>query len=514
MSEELQTQQKTTKNKKSILKNYIYNALYQAIVLIVPLITTPYISRVLGSSGVGIYSFTYSITYYFVLLGALGFGYYAQREIARHQTDKKKQTIIFWEIQICKLLSVSVALVINIILIFSNVYGDYTFVMKLMMINIISTFFDVTFIYQGNEDFKQIVLRNGFFKIVGVILIFVFVKKQSDLWIYVLCQCLILLVSNLSMWVTLPKYLQKVSVKELSFVKHIVPTLRLFIPTIAITVYTVLDRTLIGVMVQGTTTGYDEFGNEIVLKISDIENGYYEQAEKIVKLCLTFITALGAVMIPKNSFFFEKGDLESVKSNMHKAITFVFLLGSPIVFGLIGTSLSFSPWFFGPGYEKVPYLIMVFSPLVLAIGLNNAFGVQYLIPAGKDNLFTLSVVFGACLNLTLNLIFIPFLQSIGAAIASVIAEFSIFVFQFVCVRKQFTVKKVILVNLKYIGFGLIMFIPVFLLSYFVFKPTIAYTLLLVFIGFAIYMFLLILSKDQLLFNVLRKVKDRFRRRKE
>lgn len=489
------------RSKKSAKMNYIYNMIYQVFALIVPLVVTPYISRVLGSNGVGEYSFTYSLISYFVLFGAFGFQYYAQREIARFQNDKYKQSIVFWEIFFCRTCTVIVSLILNNCFVATKLYGEYTLLMAIFNINIVATLIDVTFLFQGNEEFKIIAIVNVIFKALGVTAIFLFVKEAGDVWIYTLCNCLILLGGNLFLWFALPKMLVKVSFKELHVFKHFIPSLRLFIPTIAVSVYTMLDRTLIGVMVSGETTKILADGTIKIIKNSDIQNGYYEQSEKIVKMSLTVLTSLGTVMIPKNSFYFKIGDYNRVKANIFNALNFVLFLGFPIMFGLMAVANNFSPWFFGPGYEEVPLIIMIFSPLILAIGLNNVFGIQYLLPAGKDKIYTFSVIFGAIVNLTLNLILIPFYGAIGAAIASVIAETAILIFQMIYLRKIFKYKSLIIPFVKYFLVGGLLFVELFMLSEYVFESSILNTVILVAIGTVTYFAILLVLKDKFIIKI-------------
>ena len=134
----------------------------------------------MSPEGIGQYSYTYSLITYFTIFGALGFGYYAQREIAKYQNDKYMQSKVFWEVNICRLLSVGIALAVNLILCFTKVYGDYELLMLLFSINIIATAFDIAFFFQGNEDFGKIVIRNVIIKILSIIAIFLFVKDTND----------------------------------------------------------------------------------------------------------------------------------------------------------------------------------------------------------------------------------------------------------------------------------------------------------------------------------------------
>lgn len=484
-------------SQKNIKKNYFFNLLYQIFGLITPLVVTPYISRVLGSSGVGQYSFTFSIATYFVLFATLGFNTYAQREIARFQGDKHQQSVVFWEIFIARLIPTFISLTVYAILILLNIYErQYILLMLILTINVVSVIFDVSFLFQGNENFAVIALRNILIKTIGVILIFVFVKNESHVWLYTLCQSLILIVSNLSLWTRLPKSLTKVSLKELNIKKHFVPTIRLFIPTIAVSVYTILDKTLIGVLVNGV--------NDSGTKISDIENGVYEQSEKLVKMALTVVTSLGMVMIPRNSQAVSSGNYGAFKANVKGALRFVFFVGIPIMFGLAAIAQNMSPWFFGDGFEKVPYLIMMFCPLVLIIGISNVLGLQYLIPLKKDNKYTIAIVAGAALNLLLNLILIPLLWSYGACIATISAELLVTLMMYLFARKDIPLFEIFGCTWKYVASGTIMFLMVYF-SQSELEPTIINTVLLIVKGFFFYTVLLFVFQDTMFLKLVSKI---------
>ena len=427
---------KNSVEKASTSKNYIYNLLFQIVSIIAPLITTPYLSRVLQNNGIGQISFTLSIVTYFTLAAALGFSIYAQREVARCKNDKFKQTKIFFEVLILKAISVSVCLFVYFLTIILKLYkSSYEVLLWILSINVVAVLFDVTFFFQGNEEFKFIAIRNIIIKVASVVLIFVLVKKQSDVWIYVLLTSLALIISNLSLWVKLPKYLTKISRRDINIARHIGPTFRLFLPTLAISVYTIVDKTLIGVLVPGEIIEYQN-GELIRKSIADIENGYYHQAEQLIKMALTVITALGTVIVPRNSQLIAEGRREEFENNIRKSLRFTLFLGIPIMCGLIAISFIFSGWFYGDGYEKVPYLIIILSPLILIIGLSNIFGLQCLLPLKKDGQYTIAICVGAIVNLALNFALIPFLYSYGASIATIIAELFVTLYMYFAVKRQ------------------------------------------------------------------------------
>ena len=487
-------------SKKSTKKNYIYNLSYHLLSLLTPLIVMPYISRVLGNYGVGQYAFTYSLITYFVLFASLGFEIYAQREIARFQGNKKEQTKVFWEIIIARSISTFLTLCIHIALILSNIYGEtYTILMWILTVNILAVFFDISLLFRGNEDFGLLSLVASIFKIGGVVSIILFVKNESHLWLYTFLQSIILVASNLSMWIFLPKYLVRLRGEKMNINRHFIPCIRLFIPTIAVSVYTVLDKTLIGLMVPGTIEI-----NGVEKSVADIENGNYEQAEKIVKMAMMIITSLGTVMIPKNSSIIESGDFDKFKSNIDKALKFVFYLGSPITLGVLAISQNFAPWFFGEGYEKVPFLMMMFSPLILIIGVSNVIGLQYLLPLKKDRKYTLAILSGAFTNLLLNLILIPFLKSFGACIATIVGEIVVTSVMLLFAKKDVTIIKSALSMWKPILSSCIMFAAVFTTQFFL-TPSILNTILLVFEGIIVFLVVNIIFREETMIKTIRRI---------
>ena len=487
--------------------------IYQICTLLTPLVTMPYVSRILGSSGIGQYSFVYSIVSYFVLLSSLGFGYYAQREVAKYQDDKYNQSKVFWEICIDRFGSVLISAAFYFLMVYFVKFDDvYRTLLYILSINIFATAFDVTFFFQGNENFSIIAIRNIIIKIVGVIGIIIFVKSKDDVWIYSLCQSIILIISNLSLWINIPSKIEKVNFRTLNFKRHIKPTLRLFIPTIAMSVYVMLDKTLIGVLVPGSKTTIVD-GTETIIKNSDIENGYYEQAEKIVKMTMTVITSLGTVMIPRNSNAIQKGDLKSFEQNIYNSLQFVSFLALPMMFGLFSVTINFSPWFFGNGFEKVPYLMMIFSPLILIIGMSNVLGLQYLIPLGEDKKYTIAILIGSFSNIILNFILIPFLWSYGAAIATVISEFLVTITMMIFVHKKISFLTIVKRSWKNILSSIIMLLVCFPLNILL-KSSILNTILIISVGIVIYVGLLFILHDKTMLDFVKKLKNNLRLKKK
>ena len=477
--------------KNSVTKNYIYNFLYQILTIIIPLITTPYLSRVLGAENIGIYSFTISITTYFILFGSLGVAMYGQREIAYVQNDIKKRSKIFFEIFFMRCITLGISLFIFYITFCSK--GQYNIYYKILILEIIANAIDISWYFQGLEEFKKTVMRNTIVKLISVICIFLFVKESADLNKYFIIYVLSTFLGNLSLWMYLPRFVQMVKIKELNLFRHIKPTIMLFIPQIATQIYTVLDKTMIGVIVSNKA-----------------EVGYYEQAQKMIKLLMTIATSLGTVMMPRIAATFASGNHKKVREYMNKSFSFILLLAFPLMFGIISVSSSFVPLFYGKGYDKVVPLLCVISPIIVLIGLSNVTGTQYLLPTKKQNQYTLSVVIGAIVNFILNLILIKHFASIGASIATVIAELAVTTTQFILIRKEIKFIDVVNLSYKYVIASLVMFMCSMIVSHFISDNLISITVQ-VCISISVYFIILLILKDKLLLEGLKMIKNNLRR---
>ena len=464
--------------KKSIVKNYIYNLIYQMLTIVLPLVTTPYLSRVLGAGPIGIYGYTLSIVTYFILFGSLGIAMYGQREIAYVQDKKEEQSKNFWEIVIFRIITMTIALIVFYFTFCLK--GEYSLYYKILILELVANSIDISWYFQGVEDFGKTVVRNIIVKSLSLVCIFIFIKSPEDLWKYFLIYTVANVFGNLTMWMYIPEILPKVRLKDLNLIKHIKPTLALFVPQIATQIYVVLDKTMVG---------------NITGNMSEV--GYYEQAQKIVKALMLVVTALGTVMSSRIANTYATKSYEEVKEYLRKSFKIVWFLGMPIMLGLIAITPNMVPWFYGEGFEAVIPLLIATSPIILAIGLNNVTGVQYLIQTGKQNIFTISVTVGAVINVIFNFVLIKIIGTVGASISSVLAEVIILFVQLYYLKEEITIKDVIEDSFKYIISGIIMAIIVYGISL---KMNIGIisTLIQIIIGGIIYVLVLIILKDELI----------------
>ena len=472
----------------SVKKNYIYRTLYEILVLITPFITTPYISRVLGADGVGIYSYTSSIITYFTLFAALGTVGYGAREIAQHRDDKQQSSKLFWEIELMTVATTAICLITwCAVIIFSQQYRPYFIALIPVLLG---TMFDISWYFTGLERIKNIVICNSVCKIAGFVLLFAFVKQREDLVLYVVINSMVTMLGNLSMWIYLPKTLVKVDMRTLTFKKHhFKETLIYFVPTIATSIYTVLDKTLIGAITHDT-----------------YQNGYYEQANKIMRMTYTVsFVAINSVMSARISYLFAEKKYDEIKNRIRKTMDFIFLIGFGCAFGIIGVAERFVPAFFGSGYEPVVNLLCFMSPLTIIVGISNCLGSNYYTPSGQRARSARVIVLGSAVNLILNLLMIPFIGATGAVIASIIAE-SVITVLYVRMSDEYMSAKLLLkLSWKRILSGVIMLVFILLLGKYLPFRNLAVVAIQVILGVAVYFGLLLLMKDSMLRELINTV---------
>ena len=473
--------------KKSVNSNYIFNLVYQILIVFVPFIVTPYISRILEADGIGQYSYAQSYVSYFVLLSGVGTLIYGQREISRHRDDTQFCAQLFWEIFLLRVIGVTTSYILYFIIILPNATNRLVYI--LAALEILAVVFDISWYFQGFEDFSKITLCNGFSKIVSVFAIFIFVKSKNDLPIYILLYCGSIILGNISMWFWAFPYITKNRLNKIHIFSHLKLSVMLFIPQVALQIYTVLDKTMIGLITK-----------------SDYQNGYYEQAMKTSKITLAVVTALGSVMAPRITNLFYKNKKKSIELMLGKSFNIMWALSLPIAVGLFVVADRFVPIYYGIGYGDVIPLLKILCFLVPIIGASNIIGMQYLIPVGKEKYYTISLFSGAIINFTLNSILIYSLQAKGATIASVLAELCITIIQMFLVRRDLPLKKYFSQLYRYLFNSIIMGIIIYILGLRLDDSLFA-LLLMIFCGIFIYLMLLVIERDHLLSKNGRRFED-------
>lgn len=472
----------------SIRINLFYNIAYQALVVVISLITTPYVSRVLGPTAIGAYSYTLSVATYFGIFGALGASTYGQLQVAKNRYNVEKLTKTFYTVMYSKIITFLISFFGYFIMLrFSRQYMELFII---LLIYLVAQMIDISWFYQGLEAFCTTVSVNIATKILSLFLIFVLVNESEDLFIYVVIQQGALLTSNLSMWFSLHKYigLPKLYIRD-AFV-NIKQNIAYFIPTIATVIYVSVDKCMIGWITR-----------------SNLENGYYEQASKIYSMLVVLITALTTVLLPRMSFLWEdeKKNQKEITSIFGKALRCISGIVFPIALGLFVTADNLSLVFFGTGFEKCGILLRIFSVVIVFTSFNSIISNSCMVARGKQGEFNKLLVLSSLVNIAANFILIYCFESVGAALASLFSEFILLICTVLKNRKFLLEVHWIKNGLKYFIFSLFMACILVLGKSFISFDNSMLLLVEILAGGLIYSMCLFISRDELLNEVIDKI---------
>lgn len=468
----------------SIRKNFILNTMFQVLRLLTPLVVTPYVSRVLGAAGIGTFSYTYSIEYYFSMFAVLGTTAYGAREIARLRDDPEAMSHLFWEIWLMALTTSTISILGWGIVVLNG--GTHQLYYSILTFYLLGAMFDISWFYTGLERFTVIVLRNILLKLVEIALVFLLVKKVEHLYLYFLIMAGGTFLGNASLWIGMGKNLKKINWKTLHPFRHFKNMMVYFLPTIATSIYSVFGKTLIGAITK-----------------SEVENGFYEQATKIIDIVKAIaIVSLNTVLGPRNSYLHKQGRLKQIRTNLHTSLDFILLMSIGAVCGIAGVADLFVPWFFGEGYDAVANLLRAMSPMLVIIAVSYTIGSQYYEPVGLRLKSARYLMVGAGCSIVLNIILIPFLQSLGAAIGFLIAEFVIATLYLINCDGYMTLKDLLRMSWKKLVAGGVMMVVVLWLSTFM-RPVTLHIIAVVLIGVAVYGVCLLVLRDEILLSALK-----------
>lgn len=477
-------------NKKTI-KNYIYNLIQQVLLVISPFITIPFLSRSLGAEGIGTYSYAFALTNYFTLIATLGCDVYGRREISYVKNSLENRSKKFWSIQIIKIVCTTLVSSIYIIFSFNNANKV---LLLILMFHLINVPLNIGWFYQGIEKFKKITIRTIFLKIAELLFVVFCIHSKNDLIKYTFGSSFINFLAFFVLWLDIKNDVkfEKITFKDIKY--DLKNCLQFFLPAIATSIYTLLDKTMLG-----NLTG------------SYIENGYYEQAQKINIVLLRVVLSLGLVLLPQIASAFKEGNKNQVNEFINKSGKYVFFVSLPIAFGLICISDNFVKWFFGDGYDKVSELLKLSGFILIVQGLDDVFGMQYLVNVGRQKQYIISLFSGAAMNFIFNFILIPKFASVGAIIASFLGELVIVLIQMYYVRDNINLKEFFKQSKNYLIASLVM-LTVIPLGRFL-KVSILNTIIITGTSAIIYFITLFILKDDTLINIIKKFKDKIKSKK-
>lgn len=465
----------------SIKSNYIYNLLNTVSGLLFPIITFPYVSRIMLADGVGKINFLNSIIAYITLFSCLGIPLYAVREIAKIRDDKRKLSITASEILILHLgLTLIGYFAVGLIaLTVGKVQADFA-VFLILSATIILTTIGCDWLFQGVEDFKYIALRGIVIKTLSLGYLLVFVQTKADIIPYAIYTVVGVLGGNVFNFYRLRKYvhLRDFSLSELQPLRHLKPALHIFVLNLIISIYVNLDTIMLGFRKDETAVGL------------------YTAASRLSKMCLGITSSLGVVLLPRFSNLIATGKHDEFARLANKAVSYIVAIALPITVGMIFLSSSIIRLFCGASFAAAVPTLAIISPIIIAIGLSGIIGIQILYPMGKENIVIIATASGAILNFTLNWFLIPHYAQNGAAFATLVAEFSVTIVMLIVGRKYMPINIFSKRNLNYVIATVFMGIALFACQQFQYGDA-ANLVISVAVGFIVYALYLLMAKDEL-----------------
>lgn len=404
---------------KSIKVNFIMNVILTMSSFIFPLITFPYVSRILLPVGTGKVSFATSLISYFSMFAQLGIPMYGVRACARVRDNREALTKVVQEL-----------LIINILMSIISYIGLFlalTFITKLqsdkplyiiVSFTIILTSIGMEWLYRALEQYTYITIRSVIFKFIALIAMFLLIHKSSDYVIYGGITIFASSASSILNFINAHKYIDLKPVGNYDFKKHLKPVGIFFAMSCATTIYGNLDNVMLGFLA------------------TDIDVGYYNAAVKIKGILVAIVTSLGSVLLPRTSYYIENGMIQEFKRITKKALSFVFLLATPLMVYFIFFAKEGIFFLSGKAYSGSIIAMQVIMPTLLFIGITNILGIQVLVPLGKENIVLYSEIVGAVIDILINAILIPRYASTGAAIGTLLAEFAVLVVQYMALRVE------------------------------------------------------------------------------
>lgn len=421
-------------------RNIIYQLIYQGVTVLSPLIVTPYISRVLGATAIGKYSYAYSIAYYFVLVAGLGISTHGTRQIACTKNNQNKFENTFSNLFWLHLATSSITTIAYIIAILCGLNRENQLLSIIMIFYLLSAVVDVKWFFQGLENFKITVLRSLIIKALYIVAIFLFVRGRDDIAIYTFIMAFVsFFLSEASLFILVPKYVKLHKPNLKGIISEIKPLFLLFIPSIGNLLLRHFDKIMLGVL-----STYQQLG-------------YYENSDKVFTILSTVITAVGDVMLPRISNLLASNNKEKANRIFTLSLRIGIITSCAFTFGIISIANEFVPLFFGQEFMQCIQIIQWIAPSIIMVAFSASIRKQYLIPRYKNKVYIFATSSGLLCNIILNAILIPKYGAMGAVYATLVAELIIIVCQFAMIHKELNYTPFIIDLIAFCSIGCIMF---------------------------------------------------------
>lgn len=402
---------------KSIKQNFVMNFLLTLSSILFPLVTFQYVSRILLPAGTGKVSFATSFVSYFLMFAQLGIPTYGIRLCAKFRDDYQKLTRHVQELFIINTLMciIAYAAFFTAVAIIPQLQEER----PLYIVISLTIFFNVIgmeWLYKGLEEYTYITIRSLIFKLIAFVLLFILVKSPSDYVIYGGISIFAASASNIMNFIHSRKYISWKPVKNYNFRQHLKSIVVFFAMSCATMIYLHIDAVMLGFMK----------GNEAV--------GYYDASMKIRIVLVSLVTSLGAVLLPRASYYVQTGNMDEFYRIAKKALNFVLIVSCPLMVYFMIFAKQGIFFLSGPAYADSIIPMQIIMPTLLFIGITNVLGIQMLVPLGKEKIVLYSEIIGAVVDLIVNAILIPTYGPIGAAIGTLAAELAVLICQFSALR--------------------------------------------------------------------------------
>lgn len=430
---------------KSLKNNFVFQVLYQIIILVLPMLTAPYLTRTLSTTDLGTYTYVNSIAFYFVLISNLGISQYGQRLFSNFKSEKEEVRKNFWSLYYVHFITTIFSTIMYIIFALL-VFKNNKIIFLIQTIYVLSALFDVTWFFYGIQNFLNVVIVNFVFKILYTLSIFLFIKNPEDINLYVILSSLVVFVPNFFNFVYAIIHYGYIKIEKKYCLIHIKPLLVLSLAEFASALYTVFDKTIIG------------------LYMKKDEVAYYDYANKILAIPKSLINVVGIVFFPKVCSLVSANREDEAKKLRNFSIELVTFLSMGSIYGLFLISDRFVIWYYGREFIKSAEYLKIMIPLIYIILLGDIFRRQCLIPHQKDTIYIISLFISGLLNLILNLIFVIRYGVVGVIISSIAAELCGTIFQWYFSRKYVSNVVVFKTLTFFVITGLFMILPIKLLN--------------------------------------------------
>ncbi len=454
-------------SRQSLAKNFLYQFIYQGLIFIIPLIVSPYLTRVIGKMGLGIYTYVNSIAYYFIILANLGISRHGQRIISQKSGKEEELRKAFWSLLflhfLISLLSLAAYFVFICICVKENkdiyiIEGIY----------VASAMFDITWFFWGMENFKSVAIKNTVIKMMECILIFSCVHSSMDLWKYALISASSIFVGQVVMIPQACSIARPIRFSRTDFIQHMKPLLMFSISVIAVSMYTIFDKVLLGFMMTKDNVAL------------------YEYSNKIINIPKVVLSVIGTVMFPKACKMAELKEVKMQKKYIDLSFIITAFLGMASIFGLLAIADEFVVIYYGEQFADCGALIKIFSPLIFIIGAGDIIRTQYLIPNKMDKEFNFCILINAVINIVLSISLIPIWGIYGAVIGTISAELFGFIYQIKLSKNFIMYRKIVKLCFPFLMLGGIMYMVMVSLSG-ILQKTVTGMMIKIAVGLCVYL---------------------------